>query len=105
MDVLPPATDPYRGGLLPWVREIGIHILPLRAADQAAALGPDGTKFAYQLIPAPSVSRVVILGAAVVTVLAGIWLLVITSNGLDPGACCSAHRGWALHGRGRGGDP
>jgi uncharacterized membrane protein len=49
----------------------------------AAALGPDGMKFTYSLLHHRRLPAV-ILGSAVVTVLAGILLLVITSNGLDP---------------------
>jgi uncharacterized membrane protein len=49
----------------------------------AAALGPDGMKFSYSLLRDRRLPAV-ILGTAVVTVLAGIWLLVITSNGFDP---------------------
>jgi len=49
----------------------------------AVAVGPDATKFTFELLHHRRLP-VVILGAAAVTVLAGIWLLVITSNGLDP---------------------
>ena len=49
----------------------------------AAALGPDGQKFTFNLLHHRRLSAV-ILGSAVVTVLAGILLLFITSNGLDP---------------------
>jgi uncharacterized membrane protein len=49
----------------------------------AATLGPDAQKFVYHLIHHRRLA-VVILSAAAVTVVAGIWLLVITSNGLDP---------------------
>jgi uncharacterized membrane protein len=49
----------------------------------AAALGPEAQKFTYNLLHHRRLPAV-ILGAAVVTVLAGILLLVITSNGLDP---------------------
>jgi hypothetical protein len=47
-----------------------------------AAVGPDGMKVSNQLL---SVKRfpTIILAAAITTVLAGIWLLWITSNGLD----------------------
>jgi uncharacterized membrane protein len=48
----------------------------------AAALGPDATKFSYHLLHYRRLP-IVILGAAVTTVLAGIVLLLITSNGLD----------------------
>ena len=49
----------------------------------AAALGPDATKFSYHLLHHRRLP-IVILGSAVITVLAGIVLLLITSNGLDP---------------------
>jgi uncharacterized membrane protein len=48
----------------------------------AAGLGPDGMKFTFNLLHHRRFSWV-ILGAAVVTVLAGIVLLAITSNGFD----------------------
>jgi hypothetical protein len=47
------------------------------------AVGPEATKFTYELLHHRRLP-IVILSAAAVTVLAGIWLLVITSNGLDP---------------------
>jgi uncharacterized membrane protein len=49
----------------------------------AAALGPDGQKFTYSLLHHRRLPAV-ILGSAVVTVLAGILLLGMTSNGFDP---------------------
>ena len=49
----------------------------------AAAVGPDATRFTHQLLHDRRLP-VVILGSAATTVLAGVWLLVITSNGLDP---------------------
>jgi hypothetical protein len=49
----------------------------------AIAVGPDATKFTYQLLHHRRLPMW-IFGSAVVTVLAGIWLLLITSNGLDP---------------------
>jgi uncharacterized membrane protein len=49
----------------------------------AAALGPDGQKFTFNLLHHRRLPAV-ILGSAVVTVLAGILLLVVTSNGFDP---------------------
>lgn len=48
-----------------------------------AALGPEAAKFSYHLLHHRRFG-VVILGSAVTTVLAGILLLLITSNGLDP---------------------
>ena len=49
----------------------------------AIAVGPEATKFTYQLLHHRRLP-IWIFGSAVVTVLAGLWLLVITSNGLDP---------------------
>lgn len=57
----------------------------------AAALGADATKFSYHLMHYRRLPGV-ILGSAVVTVLAGIWLLLRTSNGLDPALLFSASR-------------
>ncbi len=64
-----------------WVGAVFTFFLFVQPA--AMAIGPDGARFTYQLIHHRKLS-VVILSSAVVTVLAGIWLLVITSNGLDP---------------------
>ncbi|MDQ2673542.1 MAG: hypothetical protein M3Y40_02705 [Chloroflexota bacterium] len=64
-----------------WVGAVFTFFLFVQPA--AMAIGPDGAKFTYQLIHHRKLSGV-ILAAAVVTVLAGIWLLVITSNGLNP---------------------
>jgi uncharacterized membrane protein len=64
-----------------WVGAVFTFFLFVQPA--AVAIGPDSTKFMYQLIHHRRLS-VVILASAAVTVLAGIWLLVITSNGLDP---------------------
>jgi uncharacterized membrane protein len=49
----------------------------------AVALGPEGQKFTYNLLHHRRLPAV-ILSSAAVTVLAGILLLVITSNGFDP---------------------
>ena len=57
----------------------------------AIAVGPDATKFTYQLLHHRRLPTW-IFGSAVVTVLAGLWLLVITSNGLDPDVLFSASR-------------
>jgi hypothetical protein len=57
----------------------------------AVALGPDGQKFTYSLLHHRRLPAV-ILGSAVVTVLAGILLLLITSNGLDPDLLFDASR-------------
>lgn len=48
----------------------------------AVAVGPDGTRFTHRLLQGRL--PIVILGAAATTVVAGIWLLAVTSNGLDP---------------------
>ena len=64
-----------------WVGAVFTFFLFVQPA--AVAVGPEATKFTYQLLHHRRLP-VVILGAAAVTVLAGIWLLVITSNGLDP---------------------
>jgi uncharacterized membrane protein len=49
----------------------------------AVALGPEGQKFTYNLLHHRRLPAV-ILSSAAVTVLAGILLLVLTSNGFDP---------------------
>lgn len=49
----------------------------------AVALGPEAAKFQYHLGRQRHFSRV-ILASAATTVLAGIWLLWITTDGLDP---------------------
>ncbi|HEX7171637.1 MAG TPA: hypothetical protein VF365_03395 [Candidatus Limnocylindria bacterium] len=64
-----------------WVGAVFTFFLFVQPA--AVAVGPEATKFTYQLIHHRRLP-VVILGAAAVTVLAGTWLLVITSSGLDP---------------------
>ena len=64
-----------------WVGAVFTFFLFVQPA--AVAVGPEATKFTYQLIHHRRLP-VVILASAAVTVLAGIWLLVITSNGLDP---------------------
>ena len=64
-----------------WVGAVFTFFLFVQPA--AMAVGPEATKFTYQLIHHRRLPTV-ILGAAAITVLAGIWLLVITSNGLDP---------------------
>ena len=55
------------------------------------ALGPEGQKFTYHLIHRRRLPDV-ILGSAILTVLAGITLIVITSNGLDPDILFDASR-------------
>ena len=64
-----------------WVGSVFTLFLFVQPA--AAAVGPDATRFTYQLLHDRRLP-VVILGSAATTVLAGIWLLAITSNGLDP---------------------
>ena len=64
-----------------WVGAVFTFFLFVQPA--AVAVGPEATKFTYQLLHHRRLP-VVILASAAVTVLAGIWLLVITSNGLDP---------------------
>jgi hypothetical protein len=64
-----------------WVGAVFTFFLFVQPA--AVAVGPDGTKLMYQLIHHRRLP-VVILSSAAVTVLAGIWLLIITTNGLDP---------------------
>jgi hypothetical protein len=64
-----------------WVGAVFTFFLFVQPA--AVAVGPEATKFTYQLIHHRRLP-VVILASAAVTVLAGTWLLVITSNGLDP---------------------
>lgn len=56
-----------------------------------AALGPDATKFTYHLIHHRRLP-IVILASAITTVIAGLTLLVITSNGLDPDLLFSESR-------------
>lgn len=64
-----------------WVGAVFTFFLFVQPA--AIAIGPDATKFTYQLLHHRRLP-VVIFGSAVVTVLAGLWLLWITSNGFDP---------------------
>jgi uncharacterized membrane protein len=64
-----------------WVGSVFTFFLFVQPA--AVAVGPEATKFTYQLIHHRRLP-IVILAAAITTVLAGIWLLLITSNGLDP---------------------
>ena len=64
-----------------WVGAVFAFLLFVQPA--AVAIGPDATKFTYQLLHHQRFSTA-ILAAAATTVLAGGLLLVITSNGLDP---------------------
>jgi uncharacterized membrane protein len=70
-----------------WVGSVFTFFLFVQPA--AAAVGPDATKFTYRLLHYQRLS-VAILSAAIVTVLAGATLLVITSNGLKPETLFSA---------------
>ncbi len=49
----------------------------------AGALGPDAQKFTYGLVHDRRLPQV-ILGSAIVTVIAGVTLLTLTTNGLNP---------------------
>ena len=64
-----------------WVGSVFAFFLFVQPA--AMAIGPDGTKFTYRLLHHQRFGEV-ILGAAATTVVAGLLLLTITSNGLDP---------------------
>ena len=64
-----------------WVGSVFTFFLFVQPA--AVAAGPDATKFTYQLLHHRHFS-LAILATAATTVIAGSWLLVITSNGLDP---------------------
>jgi uncharacterized membrane protein len=72
-----------------WVGSVFTFFLFVQPA--AIAVGPEATKFTYQLLHHRRLP-IWIFGSAVVTVLAGLWLLVITSNGLDPDVLFSASR-------------
>ena len=64
-----------------WVGAVFTFFLFVQPA--AVAVGPEATKFTYQLLHHRRLS-VVVLAAAATTVLAGSLLLIITSNGLNP---------------------
>lgn len=64
-----------------WVGAVFAFFLLVQPA--AVAAGPSASGFTYQLLHYRRFPQIV-LGSAIVTVLAGAWLLVITSNGLDP---------------------
>lgn len=72
-----------------WVGSVVTFFLFVQPA--AVAVGPEATKFTYQLMHDRRLP-VVILASAATTVLAGIWLLIITSNGLDPDLLFDAPR-------------
>lgn len=72
-----------------WVGSVFTFLLFVQPA--AVAAGPEAMKFTYQLLHHRRFS-LAILGSGATTVLAGIWLLVITSNGLDPDLLFSESR-------------
>jgi uncharacterized membrane protein len=72
-----------------WVGAVFTFFLFVQPA--AMAVGPEGTKFTYQLLHHRRLPAVIIAAAAI-TVLAGLLLLVITSNGLDPELLFGASR-------------
>lgn len=72
-----------------WVGSVFTFFLFVQPA--AMAIGPDATKFTYQLLHHRRLSEGV-LATAATTVLAGILLLIITSNGLDPELLFSVSR-------------
>src|SRR5688500_10487855 len=59
-----------------WVGSVFTFFLFVQPA--AVAVGPEATKFTYQLIHHRRLP-LVILASAVATVIAGLWLLIITS--------------------------
>ena len=63
-----------------WVGSVFTFFLFVQPA--AIAVGPDSTRFTYQLLHHRRFG-IAILTAGITAVAAGIWLLVITSNGLD----------------------
>jgi uncharacterized membrane protein len=69
----------------------GVFSFFLFVQPAAVAIGPDTTRFTYQLLHHRRFS-VALLSSGVVTVLAGIWLLIITSNGLNPDVLFSTSR-------------
>lgn len=64
-----------------WVGAVFTFFLFVQPAAMAA--GPGAMPFTYQLLHHRRLP-IVILASAATTVIAGIWLLVITSSGLDP---------------------
>jgi uncharacterized membrane protein len=72
-----------------WVGSVFTFLLFVQPA--AMAIGPDATKFTYRLLHHQRFSEA-ILGAAATTVVAGILLLLVTSNGLDPDILFDASR-------------
>ena len=79
-----------------WVGAVFTNVLFLQPT--AVALGPEGGRFSYHLARHRRFSRI-ILAAAAVTILAGIWLLWLSTNGLDPEQLFAASRiGFTLGG-------
>lgn len=72
-----------------WVGAVFTNFLFIQPA--AAAVAPDAARFMYQLLHHQRLG-VALLAAGAATVLAGLWLLVITSNGLDPDVLFAASR-------------
>lgn len=64
-----------------WVGAVFTNVLFLQPT--AAALGPDGGRFSFHLARHRRFSTVILLSAAT-TITAGIWLLWISTSGLDP---------------------
>ncbi len=65
-----------------WVGAVFTNVLFLQPT--AAALGPEGGRFAFHLARHRRFSKAILLSAAT-TIVAGIWLLWISTDGLDPG--------------------
>ncbi len=76
----------------------GFYTFFLFVQPAAVAIGADATRFTFQLLHHRRFA-VVLLSAAITTVIAGIWLLVITSSGLNPDVLFSTSRiGFTLGG-------
>lgn len=63
-----------------WVGAVFTNVLFLQPT--AAALGPDGGRFSFHLARHRRFSKAILL-SAVITIIAGVWLLWITTDGLD----------------------
>ena len=64
-----------------WVGAVFTNVLFLQPT--AAALGPEGGRFSFHLARHRRFSTVILLSAAT-TIVAGVWLLWISTDGLDP---------------------
>lgn len=64
-----------------WVGAVFTFFLFVQPA--AMAVGPDASRFTFQLLHHRRLPAA-ILGSAAITVIAGTWLLFVTTNGLDP---------------------